>query len=116
MCDHPQAFRAVTRKARKDHCCTECGGLIAKGTEYEYHSGIWDHQPSSEKLHLDCNKLFNDVMRSDPYNDCLPYGSLYEAVGEQTQFGLRWKEIKERYPRYRDIYPPKPKAPQEVTL
>lgn len=49
MCDNegPMAMRTVMRRARKEHRCCECRGVIAIGAVYEFISGIWDHQPSS---------------------------------------------------------------------
>lgn len=54
MCDRPQAFRAVTRKARKEHVCCECGAFIEVGDEYEYVSGIWNDTAASFKTCESC--------------------------------------------------------------
>lgn len=59
MCDcdvgnAPSCFRAVQRKARKQHRCVECGKSILAGALYEYTSGIWDGAPSDFKTCLRC--------------------------------------------------------------
>lgn len=62
--EYPQAYDHITRKARKDHRCCECRGLITKGETYEYHSGVWDGRPDSFKICSDCNVLrFQENMR-----------------------------------------------------
>ena len=41
------------RKARKDHVCIECHGIISKGEFYHYHHGVFD---GSGVHHKECNE------------------------------------------------------------
>lgn len=45
-------------KARKDHRCAECGGLIRKGVVYHKQTGIYDSHPYTWSVHKDCAQLF----------------------------------------------------------
>ena len=59
MCDYlvddaPQAYKEVTRTARKEHRCEECGSTIVPGERYMYTSGVWDGSPGSHKTCSDC--------------------------------------------------------------
>ncbi len=47
------------RKARKKHCCCECGKTIQVGEQYEYSSGIWEGEPVSHKTCGYCADLRN---------------------------------------------------------
>ena len=50
----PEAYREVMRKARKRHCCEECGCGISPGEQYQYASGVWGGEPESHKTCADC--------------------------------------------------------------
>lgn len=67
MCDMPEAFNSVTRKARKNHKCCECGCTIESGEKYQYSSGIWDGKPDSFKQCLNCNEIMLLAARLDDY-------------------------------------------------
>ncbi len=62
MSEMPDVYRLSERKARKDHQCCECKGVIGKGEKYNYHSGIWNGEPASYKVCLDCDALRKQVM------------------------------------------------------
>ena len=54
-CDNPaQAYREITRRARKDHKCCECGNMIPALDYYRYSSGIWDNRGESFKTCWSC--------------------------------------------------------------
>lgn len=61
-CEGPSAFRQETRRARKDHRCCECGGVIEAKDYYQYTSGIWDHRPDSYRTCWPC-VAFRNMMR-----------------------------------------------------
>ena len=52
------------RKARKQHKCCECKGVIQAGEVYNLHSGIWNCEPASFKVCADCEEL-RDRIRSE---------------------------------------------------
>lgn len=64
----------MTRKARKQHCCTVCQEIIDKGSEYIYLSITpWDHHNNDGfaviKMHLDCNEFANFMLWWGNYED-----------------------------------------------
>jgi len=81
MCDMPEAFRQITRTARKEHKCCECRRKIPKGTKYTYSSGIWDGTASDFKQCLSCSLVFNSA-GSVSDNDEMPlFTQLTEWLG-----------------------------------
>lgn len=44
-------------KARKQHKCSECRGIIEPGTEYENVRGLWDGDFQAYKTYSDCMSL-----------------------------------------------------------
>lgn len=55
----PSVLNASTVKAAKEHRCTECGELIAKGTKYERAKGCWDGSWSTYRTCLSCVEIRN---------------------------------------------------------
>lgn len=47
-------WRETPRRARKDHSCTACGGVIAKGSAYLDHANLYDGSWSSETACFPC--------------------------------------------------------------
>lgn len=68
MCDGPQAFNSVTRKARKHHKCCECREIINVGDQYQYSSGVWDGQGASFKQCLDCLQIMEGASLMPDYD------------------------------------------------
>lgn len=56
MSEIPKAYTRETPKARKDHTCCECRGVIKKGETYHRHSGIWD-EPQTFKVCNGCEAI-----------------------------------------------------------
>ena len=83
MCELPQAFKSVTRKARKDHKCCECYSLINRGDEYQYSSGIWEHEPRHFKQCMNCNIIMHGASRmSDAYDEGVAFEGLRDFFME----------------------------------
>lgn len=79
--EFPEAYTHKLRKARKEHKCNECFGLIKKGENYHYHSGIWDHEPADFKICLDCESLRSDINKTiKDWDDKIPFSCLFEFV------------------------------------
>ena len=77
----PDAFGIEHRKARKEHRCCECRGLIQKGEHYFYSQGVWDHKGQSFKTCEECEALREKVNQYyDEYEDRPAFNQLYEAV------------------------------------
>jgi hypothetical protein len=58
-CDYeaPEFYKAAIRKARKAHRCNECACVIRPGERYEYVSGMWDGDISTNKTCSRCLEL-----------------------------------------------------------
>ena len=77
----PSCTKKKIQKARKQHVCTECGGKILPGEEYEYYSGTWDGEADTFKTCLDC-KSVRDVFFKSWW-----FGQIWENF--QAEFGYR---------------------------
>ncbi len=93
-CETPKASMTITRRARVEHQCCECGDAIKPGESYEYTSGVWD-SPMSFKTCARCAGVrdFYNAECLSQY-DCYPcFGRLWDEVadyvsGEVTE-GIR---------------------------
>jgi hypothetical protein len=70
MCEYAEVHNTVERKARKVHKCLECKVQINPGDRYWYSSGIFDHEPFSEKRCGECHDLYN-FLWALPETDCI---------------------------------------------
>lgn len=52
------------RRARKEHCCDDCGGTIRPGERYRYHGGLFDDTWSMSKRCADCQFMIHEVGRT----------------------------------------------------
>ena len=88
-------------KARKQHVCDGCNGLIAKGSKYTKHFSIFDGQVTSEKCCAAC-----DVDRAEfskhheywmPSPGCLRE-LVEECLGERESLPmmLKWARVLRR--------------------
>jgi hypothetical protein len=53
FCQHEE------RKARKQHKCIECRGVIPVGEAYHYYSGAWEGKGFSVKRCNDCDSIYH---------------------------------------------------------
>lgn len=83
MSELPRCYTVKYPKARKQHRCCECGGIIEKGEVYELYSGIWD-EPQTFKTCSECKSEKQRVFDSiDPYVEEYPcLGALYEDLSD----------------------------------
>jgi hypothetical protein len=73
--DSATFFSESTQKARKVHCCLECGREISKGETYRKYFGIYDGSPFGGKICQHC-----EVLAKWLSDNCGGY--LYEAIVE----------------------------------
>lgn len=73
MCEFAEVCNTVFRKARKHHKCVECGNPIEVGERYAYSSGIFDHEPFSQKECSSCHELLG-YLWALPNVECIDYG------------------------------------------
>ena len=57
-------WREEERKAAKDHRCSDCGGVIAKGERYLNAASLYDGHWSGAKRCADCTFLMHEVERT----------------------------------------------------
>ena len=92
VCDHP--------KARKDHKCCECRGVIKVGEVYNRHHGIWDGEPDSYKVCSDCDflrvRLGKLLKEHDPWEEPPPFEGLSDAIFEENLFEKEFIDIKRK--------------------
>jgi len=82
--------------AQKEHVCCECGKTIQKSEQYQYVSGLWNHDGSksfaTSKTCLDCVEMWEFVAEAFYENDDetgrVIFGMLSEAIDEGLESGL----------------------------
>lgn len=99
MSDYPQAYRELTRKARKQYKCFECYNAIQVGEKYQYVSGVWDGKPDSFKTCLSCSDL-REFYRGETGEDYLVFGMLRDYIYELLNEVGGYNE----YPEYKDAF------------
>ena len=85
-CDYNPAtfYSASIQKARKQHKCHECSGIILPGEQYEYVAGLWDGNFDYFKTCSRCVDLRTWVKNNIPCV-CWAHGNLREDLREATQ-------------------------------
>lgn len=87
--ESPDVYTITHPKARKEHRCCECHGVIRKGETYLRFDGIWLGKGGSYATCPDCEKIRDEVvsMAADPdewpafgelHRDCEGYGGELE--------------------------------------
>ena len=79
MSDSPDAFKRITRVARKEHKCCECFVKIEAGTKYQYSSGVWEGRGLSFKQCADCGDIMSQLTQAAEYAD---EGPSFRGLGE----------------------------------
>lgn len=83
MCEIPSVYGCDQPKARKDHQCYECLGVIAKGENYFKHHGVWDGTGGTFKVCSDCETLRSEADEGIQCSEFkTPFGYLWESVFE----------------------------------
>ena len=91
--DYNDVENTIRRRARKEHKCTECRGLILKGEYYTYTSMLYDGEWEAHKICEDCYELRERACKhaAEDY-DCInigfPYGGLQEYTAESEDGDL----------------------------
>lgn len=94
MCDMDmmEFCRTSEPKARKEHHCYECHGVIAKGETYFKMTYKYDGHIGTEKRCLPCEKLQSYVVTEKipfegtySHTGCLYFGELHEAVRQSPE-------------------------------
>lgn len=89
MCEMPSVYACDHRKARKEHKCCECHGVIAVGEKYHNHHGIWNGQGDTFKVCEECNALRDEVDKDERDPEFkTAFTMLCEPVFESQDYGL----------------------------
>lgn len=75
--DAPEFFTVTRPKARKQHKCYECSGVIVPGEKYESTSGKWDGWLDTFKVCARCAAMRKWLLNNLPCF-CWAYGNLWE--------------------------------------
>jgi hypothetical protein len=82
--DAPRVYNASLRKARKQHKCFECRGVILPSETYEYVFGVWGGDMSDFKTCSHCVDLRTWVKNNLPCV-CWSHGNLHADLSENVQ-------------------------------
>lgn len=95
MCEQAEVYNVDNRKARKEHRCVECRGIINVGEFYKYHHGVFDGSGFSDKLCAECHSMQEEINKGRRMDDRICVGELCHEVfdsGEATRIN-RFMEI-----------------------
>jgi hypothetical protein len=94
----PSVYSCETPKAKKEHQCCECGGIISIGEHYNYHHGIWEGAAMTYKVCVDCDDLRRQVDSECRYDEVTGFGYLLESVIDygDAEWKSTFEEIKKR--------------------
>jgi hypothetical protein len=81
--DAPAVYEEVTRRARKQHRCGECRGLIKPGERYEEIRCLWEGQWSAHKTCVTCSVIGRTLL------GCYGFGGLAKCLSEDFDFSDR---------------------------
>lgn len=99
MCETPAVYCHDRPKARREHRCLECRGVIVVGEMYNLHHGIFDGEPFNYKTCDDCEALRSDIDKDIPFvEERVAFGYLYEHVFEsrEVEWMKRYLQTKEK--------------------
>jgi len=82
MCEIPVVYEVKTVKARKQHKCCECRGIIEIGESYNIHSGLWAGEWGNYKVCPECDEIRREVDKNCYYEEGTPFEGLLETVSE----------------------------------
>lgn len=81
--DPPEFHESKRQKARKQHKCCECGGIVVPGEVYDYAVGKWEGDLLTFKTCERCTDLYMWVKNNVP---CVCY--VYEDLNEQMDIAV----------------------------
>lgn len=88
MCEMPAAYLHRMSRARKEHKCCECRGIISVGELYHVHSGIWDGTPERYKVCEDCERLRDSINAGLAIDERAWFTGLAEFVFESDNLSF----------------------------
>ncbi len=93
MTDFPEFQNERTSKARKDHKCCECDGIIFKGFAHKAVTGKWNGAVQTFRMHIACSQIAEnarDFFTTEVglfEDEIFGFGELVEAAREDADCG-----------------------------
>ena len=78
-------------KAKKEHKCFHCNGIIKIGEKYHYAAALYCGDFSTVKSHISCSELLNlalEYEQDNEYDNC----SVYEYIRSNMCYGCDKEE------------------------
>lgn len=72
------------RRARKEHICVECKGVIKKDEQYTYHSGVWEGIGQDFKVCYDCQEIRDTISEGLFEDRDLVFGGLSDSFDDMS--------------------------------
>lgn len=72
------------RKAKEEHVCIECKGIIKKGEQYTYHSGVWEGVGQDFKVCCDCQEIRDTISEGLFEDGDLVFGGLSDSFDDMS--------------------------------
>ena len=69
-------------KARKDHVCNFCHGIIPRGEKYERQANIYDNKVYTWKAHFRCLEITSKLKMFDYCDEGVTQDDFYETINE----------------------------------
>jgi hypothetical protein len=82
MNEMPSAIIQTTPRARKEHKCCECRGIIHPGEKYHRTWGVWNAEVSTFKTCNECEALRGLIGKERAWDELPYYGGIMEDVRE----------------------------------
>lgn len=91
--DPCEVYTETWRKARKTHCCYECGYTIGAGEKYVVVFTIFEGEPGSYKVCWFCHTMSKALTAAQRFHCGESWGFLLGAL---------WDEVREFYDEHKD--------------
>lgn len=79
-------------KARKDHSCNFCGGVIRKGNIYNYQVNVYEGSMYAWKTHSHCGEIASKLNMYDDYSEGVNDDIFNEFIRDEYHTIMRDKE------------------------
>lgn len=73
----------TNQKARKDHKCNFCGGVIPKGQEYQRQGIVHEGSLYTWKAHFRCLDICSELRMHDNCDEGVTEDDFYEIINEE---------------------------------
>jgi len=100
-----QTIESKEVKARKEHRCDWCCGIIPIGEVYDRQTFVYDGDIATWKSHISCGALASKLGWFDECDEGLSEGDFYEEV-RVKYMDVMSEEFNEIYERPDFVYPP----------